>query len=174
MSGCARRRSLTLRSHHLGDRLARPKLGRADRLVFESVPSVDGRSVVQIFTRRSTKRGGKRPRPSNALSGRGRRRPTNRKGVRDVITNSRVLPPTNELPSVCPYITCPSFLPPADEQNHPSFEEEFRSRQAKVYLVGRPGRGRGRTEFRFIGFISRCSNANAKEGQGDEGGRRGG
>ena len=46
----------------------------------------------------------------------GRGRPTNRKGVRDVITNSRVPPPTNYLPSVCPYITHPSspLLPPAD------------------------------------------------------------
>ena len=108
--GCVRRRLRVLHSRHLADRptrLPRPKLGSADRLVFESVPSVDGRSaVVQIFTRRSTKRGGNppsRPRPSarplNAWSDRGR--PTSRKGkgVRDVITNSRVPAPPNELPS---------------------------------------------------------------------------
>ena len=155
-----RRRLRVLHSRHLADRptrLPRPKLGSADRLVFESVPSVVGRSaVVQIFTRRSTKRGGNppsRPRPSarplNAWSDRGR--PTSRKGkgVRDVITNSRVPAPPNELPSFrlpihnmsFPPLLLFSSLPPADEQNSP-FGKEFRSGWFE------------RTKFRFIGFIS--------------------
>ena len=100
---------IALSSARRSTRSTQPKLGSADRLVFESVPSVDGRS--DIYEEEHQKRWEPSASVERTDVGRseyGRGRPTNRKGVRDVITNSRVPPPTNYLPSVCPYITYPS------------------------------------------------------------------